>query len=267
MLRRSPAIPALLLGLALAAGAHAQTAPPRSGPDAGKGQPRAAPSRPPPAPAQPQAARPAPALLAAGQKIAGPFILSSADGSRACPMTLRAEAAGAVLAAVPDIPCPVISFVAQIVGWLPDPSGAIRLLAADGRTVAEFTEATGGAYEALREGDGVYFLTPPTAVVGVEVSPEEMIGDWILARAANAPPLCRWTLTDEPAPGGAFKVRVAAGCDAVLADFAAPIWRIEGGNVVVGGRPESTPLRFARQEDGGWAKTPERGRPLLLLRP
>lgn len=222
---------------------------------------------------KPAATRPAkvdPALQAAAQTIAGPFTLTSADGTRTCVVVLRADPAPgpapAFLVTQDAGTCTAIAFVPQLAAWMPDPSGAVRLLDGQGRLVAEFTEATGGSYEALREGDGVYFLAPPAAQSGLDVSVEEMTGDWDLARTVGKP-ICRWTLTAEPAPGGGRAVRVAPGCDAGLAQFAPVGWRIEGGNVLVESGAGASAVRFARQEDGSWAKVPERGRPLLLLRP
>lgn len=285
-MRFVPALSALILGAALTAPVVAQTP---SKPDATK--PGAAPVKPAPAnpapaaAAKPNAAKPDggkpdaprppaaaskvdPAILAAAQKAAGTFQLTSADGARSCTVTLVAEPAtgGFALDRARDA-CGAIPFMTQVLAWGPDPSGAIRLTGADGRTVAEFTEATGGSYEALRDGDGVYFLAPPTALAGLEAAPEEMLGDWQLFRTVGAAALCRWSLTDTPATAGSRKVQVAEGCASPLAEFAATAWRLEGGNVVVTSAAGQPALRFARQEDGTWAKTPERGRPLLLIRP
>lgn len=226
-----------------------------------------------PAAQKPAPARPAkidPALQAAAQKIAGPYLLSSADGARTCPLTLRADPAPgpapAFLVTLEAGACAAIPFASHLAAWTLDPSGAVRLLDGQGRLGAEFTEATGGSYEALREGDGVYFLGHPAAEASIEVSAEEMTGDWDLARVPGKP-ICRWTLSPELGPGGARAVRVAPGCEPGLAQFAPSGWRIEGGNVLVESGSGASTVRFARQEDGSWAKVPERGRPLLLLRP
>lgn len=271
----------LLLGAGMSAPALAQN-PSSSKSDAAK----PAPAKPPPQ--KPQGAKPSDSkpsdakagppkaeppkvdatLLASARTIAGNFLLSSADGARACAVMLQAEPekSGGFTIALPLDSCAVIPFAAAVRAWTPDPSGAVRLLGQDGRTIAEFTEATGGSYEALREGDGVYFLAPPGGLAGIEAPPEELLGEWILSRARGGPSLCRWILTDALA-GSGRKVEVAPGCTAPLSEFAPTIWRIEGGNVVINSGAGQSTLRFARQEDGTWAKTPERGRPLLLARP
>ncbi len=265
-MRFTLATPALLLGVLIAAAALAQTGAPAKPPVGGTAVP-AKPVPPKPQAAKPPAPKADPVLVAAAQKMAGAFSLSSADGTRTCPLTLKADPVGANFAATIDGgACSTIAFALQVSGWTPDDSGSIRLLSADGRLVSEFTESTGGVYEALREGDGVYFLASPAATVSADVSLEEMLGDWDLVRAAGSAALCRWTLTGDARPGGGYALRVTPGCNAALAEFSPSAWRIEGGNVVVTSASGATPLRFARQEDGGWAKTPERGRPLLLLR-
>ncbi|MFG1320498.1 protease inhibitor Inh/omp19 family protein [Xanthobacter autotrophicus] len=221
------------------------------------------------APRPPAPSRLDPAVRAAGARLAAPFRLGNADGSRSCPFALKAEPAGPGLAVDFDRPaCAIIAFSAQVVAWLPDPSGSLRLLNAQGRTVAEFTEGANGSFEALREGDGVYFLTNPSAAdEDTEIKVDEVVGEWDLARQAGTP-ICRWTLLDQPATNGKGKALViAAGCDPALLRFGPVAWDIEGGNILVRGDTDAAVIRFARQEDGGWARTPERGRPLLMNRP
>ncbi|MEW6255822.1 MAG: AprI/Inh family metalloprotease inhibitor [Pseudomonadota bacterium] len=263
----------LVLGATFAAPGLAQstTRPDAAKPPSATTKPppqRAQPANPKPDPSRSEPPKPDPALVAAAQRIAGSFLLASADGARSCSVALHAEAdrAGGFALALPLDSCAAIPFAALVRGWTPDPSGAIRLLGPEGRTIAEFTEATGGSYEALREGDGVYFLAPPGGLQGIEAPPEELLGEWSLSRARGGPVQCRWILTDTPV-GSGRKVEVAPGCTSPLSEFAPTTWRIEGGNVVVASGSGQTTLRFARQEDGTWAKTPERGRPLFLARP
>lgn len=250
-----------LLGLLVAAGLAAP-APVLAAPGDALAQKQA------PAPAPAPAVRLDPAVREAGARLAGAFQLTSADGARACAFTLKPDAGGPGLAVDFDRDaCGVIAFSSQVVAWLPDPSGSIRLINAQGRTVAEFTEASGGSYESLREGDGVYFLASPNAVDTTELKVEEVVGDWDLARTAGTP-VCRVTLLEETAAGGTgHRLAIAPGCDSALLRFAPVAWDIEGGNILVRGEGSGALIRFARQEDGGWARTPERGRPLLMTRP
>ncbi|MGU3494979.1 AprI/Inh family metalloprotease inhibitor [Xanthobacteraceae bacterium A53D] len=217
--------------------------------------------------ANPAAKAPDGALRADAERRAGPLVLASADGERTCPVQLKtATAGGGFSLSFGGDGCPMMPFTAEVAAWVPDPSGAILFLTAQGRQVAEFTEGAGGAYEALREGDGVYFLAPASMLQEDMVRPEEMLGEWDIARTAGTP-LCRWVFSEAAAKGGGLTVSVSPGCDAGLAAFAPAAWHLEGGNVLVTSRAGATTLRFARQEDGGWAKIPERGRPLLMSRP
>ncbi|MFG1377740.1 protease inhibitor Inh/omp19 family protein [Xanthobacter autotrophicus] len=234
-----------------------------------RGDAPSGPTAPTAAPRPPAPPRLDPAVREAGARLAAPFRLTNADGARSCSFALKAEQAGPGLAVEFDRQaCAIIGFSAQVAAWLPDPSGSLRLLNVQGRTVAEFTEATNGSYEALREGDGVYFLANPAAAdedTGIKV--EEVVGEWDLARQAGTP-VCRWTLLDQPATNGNGKaLAIASGCDAALLRFGPVAWDIEGGNILVRGDTDAAVIRFARQEDGGWARTPERGRPLLMNRP
>lgn len=220
---------------------------------------------------QQSGARPDPAVKDLAAQKAKDYVLASADGERQCPLTLKADPAAQGFLLQFDRPIceAALPFLSQVAGWVPDESGALHFLNAQGRTVAEFTEATGGSYEALREGDGVYFLSDPGMKEGTEVTEAEVSGDWDLAAGAAggaAKPLCRWTLTDVPAPKGGKAVKVAPGCDAALERLAPVAWQLEGGNILITPR-SGAPIRFARQEDGGWARVPERGRPLLMSRP
>ncbi|MFG1477812.1 AprI/Inh family metalloprotease inhibitor [Xanthobacter sp. V4C-4] len=225
-----------------------------------------APAAPPRPQAPAAAARPDDPLQKAVERLAGPFRLTSADGERRCDLLLSPQPSGAGFAVTLDRrACAAIVFAAQVGAWTPDASGSIRLLNEHGRTIAEFTEATGGSFEALREGDGVYFLGPPTALDAGAAAVDEVTGDWLLGRGAG--PVCRWTLTDARAARGGYLVQVAPDCDESLTRFAPATWEMSGGNILVRGVADGPTIRFARQEDGTWARIPERGRPLLMTRP
>lgn len=204
---------------------------------------------------------------ASAERLAGALRLTSADGERRCDITLTTQPSGPGLAVELDrAACAAIAFSAQVAAWLPETMDAIRLLGSDGRILAEFTAGTGGSFEALREGDGVYFLGPPAALESADATPEEMLGEWVLIREAGAP-ACRWTFTDLPAPQGGYVIDLGADCDAPLTRFAPASWEITGGNVLVHSSTGGGSIRFARRDDGNWARIPERDRPLLMSRP
>lgn len=202
----------------------------------------------------------------AAEALAREYRLTSADGKRRCALTLGSGAAGPGFSLALDrAACAEIAFAAVVAAWAPDAAGSIRLLDSRGQLVAEFTEAAEGSFEALREGDGVYFLEPPAAPPA-PVEEGAVVGDWVLLREAGTP-VCRWTLTDTPAPDGGKRVEVAAGCDPFLTQFAPISWVMSGGNILVKGAADGTSIRFALQDDGVWARIPERSRPLHMTRP
>ncbi|HSI41680.1 MAG TPA: AprI/Inh family metalloprotease inhibitor [Xanthobacteraceae bacterium] len=206
--------------------------------------------------------------VAAVTALAGSFKLSNADGDRVCDMVLKPEpAAGGFAVAFDRAACAAsIGFAVDVAAWSPGPGDAIRLLGAKGRLVAEFTEGVGGTWEALREGDGVYFLTNPSiGDPSEQAQPADLVGLWEVARTPGRT-VCRFTLADTPTDNGAFVLKVEPGCEATLARFAPVRWRLERGDLVVASAKGDT-LRFAPQEDGVWAKVPEGNRPLLLTRP
>ncbi|MDO8534074.1 MAG: protease inhibitor Inh/omp19 family protein [Xanthobacteraceae bacterium] len=210
------------------------------------------------------AGKPDPAEVRA---LAANYELANADGNRKCPMTLETRHAGPGFAlAYNRSQCSqLFGFLGEVAAWLPGIAGAILFVRSNGRTVAEFTEGVGGVYEAIREGDAVYFLANLQFVDPSE-RPQitDLFGDWNLSRPGAAP-ICRITLSDE-ATGEMFVVRMQPGCDATVARFEPVSWRLDRDDVVLLS-PRGDVMRFGRQEGGGWAKVPETPRPLLMTRP
>jgi hypothetical protein len=160
----------------------------------------------------------------------------------------------------------LFGFLAEVRAWRPGPAGSIRFVGENGRTVAEFTEGVGGEYEAIREGDGVYFLANLQFVDPKEFAqPADLIGDWNVSRP-NGPALCRLHFTDQPSPDEGYVLRVDPGCDPALANFGPVSWRIDRGDVVLQSQAGDK-LRFGKQESGDWAKVPDRPGPLVMTRP
>jgi hypothetical protein len=206
--------------------------------------------------------------VAAARALASSYQLADAIGERRCPMTLEAKAALPGFALVFDkAACnPLFGYLGEVVAWQPAPAGGIYFVNAKGTVIAEFTEGVGGVYEAIRENDGVYFLSNlRIADPGTFVQVGDMVGDWLLRRP-QGPPLCRITLTDQPAGEERYALRVGEKCDTAITNFAPVAWRLDRGDfVLISGKDER--LRFGRNDDGIWAKVPDRPRPLLMTRP
>lgn len=226
----------------------------------------AAAQAPDPGASEPRLAEP-PAIPDAKQ-LAANYQLSSALGDRKCDIVLEAKAAGPGHALVYDrAECGALfGFLKDTVAWLPGIGGSIRFVNAGKRTASEFTEGVGGQYEALLEGDGVYFLSNLQFAQAPDVPTfADAMGEWNISRP-NGPAICNLTLTDQPAGDDMFKAAVKVGCDPAIVRFGPVKWYLDRGDIVLFSAKDER-LRFGRQPEGNWTKIPEQPRPLSLSRP
>jgi hypothetical protein len=221
-----------------------------------------------PAAAQESDAPPALPGVEEARLLAGDYELRSADGTHTCPVTLQSRAGrtGFPLTFGRKECTPFFAFLGEVISWHPGIAGSIAFLAKDGRVVAEFAEGVGGVYDAIRENDAVYFLANLKFVEPAHtVRVVELLGDWNLSRPGGAP-ICRITLSDELLAENTFAVRLHPGCDAAIERFGPRTWQLTVGDIVVSAE-NGDQLRFGRQEDGSWARVPDRPRPLIMTRP
>jgi len=206
--------------------------------------------------------------LAELRALAANYELANADGDRKCKITLDQKPAGSAFTLVYDRPecIKLFGFLGEVTAWAPGPAGSIKFVRANGRMVAEFTEGVGGVYEAIREGDAVYFLANLQFVDPKEFAqPADMIGNWNISRP-NGTTVCQLVFTDQPSQDEGFQLSVQPDCDATLLRFDPASWRLERGDVVLQSK-QGERLRFGKQEGGDWAKVPELPRPLVMARP
>lgn len=223
----------------------------------------------------PNAAPPGPALdtvvrpfIPDAKSLASNYELASGSGDRKCAITLepRPSGPGFFLAYNKSECTPLFGFLSETVAWLPGVAGSIRFVNGARRTVAEFTEGVGGQYEALRDGDGVYFLSNLQMVEPVEVPKvAELLGDWNLARPGGGS-ICTLTFTEQQVREEVYTVTVKPGCDQTIARFAPVVWFLDRGDIVLLSAKDER-FRFGRQQEGGWAKVPDTPRPLVMVRP
>jgi hypothetical protein len=223
-------------------------------------------------PAAAQAPNPAPPpdapAIPDAKTLATNYELASALGDRKCPVALDAKPAGPGFTLVYDktVCQPLFGFLNETVAWVPGIAGSIRFVNAARRTVSEFTEGVGGRYEALREGDGVYFLVNLQFVDPGEMPQfADLLGEWNLARPGG-PPICTISLTDQSTVENAFVVTVKPECDQSVTRFGPVSWMLDRGDIILLSA-KGDRLRFGRQQEGGWAKVPDTPRPLLMARP
>jgi hypothetical protein len=220
------------------------------------------------------------ALLAAGaakaqendaaRGLASNYQLADAVGERKCAMLLDARSVpGGYLLSFDRAACrATFAHLADVAAWQPAPAGGINFVTAKGAVITEFSEGVGGVYEAIRENDGVYFLTNLKIADTSETKIDDIAGDWNLSRP-DGPTICRIMLTKEAAGDNRFAIRLASGCDSAIAAFGPAAWQLSNGDVVLYSKGGEV-IRLGRNEEGVWARVPDqknpRPRPLLMTR-
>jgi hypothetical protein len=200
--------------------------------------------------------------------LAADYELTNAPGDKKCAVTLELKpVAAGYLLAYDHAQCrPLFGFLLETVAWLPGIAGSIRLVNSAKQTVAEFTEGVGGQYEALLEGDGVYFLSNLQFVNPSDVPQfSDVVGDWNISRP-DGPAICSLRLTEQTAGEGLFAVTVKPGCDPSIVSFGPSKWFMDRGDIVFLSVKDAR-MRFGRQPEGDWVKIPERPSPLRMTRP
>lgn len=209
--------------------------------------------------------------LEAARTLASNYQLSDANGERKCAVTLEAKTSAPGFALIFDrAEClPLFGYLADTAAWKPAPGNGIYLINAKGVLIAEFTEGVGGVYEALRERDGVYFLTNLRVADNAALQPSDLAGEWNLSRP-NGPVLCRITLTLEAAAEQRLKLAVAPKCDNAITSFGPVAWQINNGDVLLFSE-KGEQIRLGRNDEGVWMRMPDRNqakpRPLQMTRP
>jgi hypothetical protein len=206
----------------------------------------------------------------AARALASNYQLADALGERKCPILLEAKSApGGFALSFDRTACrAAFAHLADVAAWQPAPAGGINLVTAKGLVITEFSEGVGGVYEAIRENDGVYFLTNLRIADTSETKIDDIAGEWNLSRP-DGPAICKLTLTKEVAGNNRFAIRLAPGCDGAITAFGPVSWQLSNGDVVLYSK-ESDVIRLGRNEEGVWARVPDqkqsRPRPLLMTR-
>jgi hypothetical protein len=202
--------------------------------------------------------------------LASNYQLADALGERKCPIMLEARTASPGFAMTFDRTACSKAFahLTEVVAWQPAPAGGINFVNAKGVAITEFSEGVGGVYEAIRDNDGVYFLTNLRIADTPDTEPTDLLGNWSLSRPGG-PTICTITLTNEAAGEGRFTLRIAPGCDSAITAFAPASWQLSSGDILMFSKSGSL-IRLGRNEEGIWSRLPDqfqpRPRPLLMTR-
>jgi Protease inhibitor Inh len=207
---------------------------------------------------------------AGAKTLASNYQLADALGERKCAVTLETRTASPGFALTFDRPvCGLVfAFLADVTAWQPAPAGGINFVNAKGAVITEFTEGVGGVYEAIRENDGVYFLSNLKVADTSETQAADLLGEWSLSRPGG-PTICRITLTNDPTPDQRPTVRVTSGCDSAITSFGLASWQLSNGDVLLYS-VNGDIIRLGKNEEGVWSRVPDqkqsRPRPLLMTR-
>jgi hypothetical protein len=212
-----------------------------------------------PAPA-PTPAAPSDAVKA----MAGKWEFSNADRDKVCSIVFRTDpaAAGSMKLEFDQACYGHFPFIKEVVGWRLNENDFLRLLNAKGKSVLEFSEVENKMFEAPRSGEGILFIQSLAAVVP-DVTTEQMNGEWTIVRGTGKV-ICTLTFSGT-AVGDSFALKLAPGCDPLVARFNPVSWRIDRGGLTLSSARGDTWL-FEADDPANWHRIPPTNDPVLLVR-
>jgi hypothetical protein len=194
----------------------------------------------------------------------GTWEFSNADREKTCAVTFRNENGKAGKRIEFEPKCVTLfPFVTDIVGWRLNDNDFLRLLDAQGESILEFNEVESGMFEAPKPGEGILFIQNPTDLGAPPKTAEQITGDWSVVRRTGKP-ICELGLTNT-AQGEEFIVRVAPGCDPVVARFGPTTWQMDRGDIVLRSANGQS-WRFEEGEEQKWQRDPPTANPLFMVR-
>jgi hypothetical protein len=199
----------------------------------------------------------------AAKAMIGNWEFSNADHDKSCRFAFRADVSAGGYKVDLDRNCATLfPSTKDIAGWTLDSYGTLRLLDSRGNALIELVEAETGIFDGFQPGEGRYVLQSAAAVPAR--SPEDLVGDWAIARGAGKP-ICLLTLANSPAGTENLALKVKPGCDAFVARFGPAFWRIDRGDLVLLSARGQT-WRFEEDDLNTWLRVPETADPVLLVR-
>lgn len=184
----------------------------------------------------------------------GSWEFSNADRDKICTAIFKADKTAVGFKVEFDANCAnLFPLVSGVAGWAFPDNDLLRLLDAQGRALAEFSEVEDGIYEAPTPGVGVLFLQNAAAAATPAKTPQQITGNWNVMRGEKT--LCSLALT-ATAVKDAFTLSVKPGCDPSIAGQNFAQWRLEREELVLV-PTRGNPWRFEEIENGTWRRLPE----------
>jgi hypothetical protein len=212
----------------------------------------------------PALAQTPPTLGDSAKAVIGTWEFSNADRDKLCSATFKSDPSPVGFKVEFDKNCATLfPLVADVVGWKFPDNDLLYLLDAQGNALVEFSEVEDGIYEAPTPGVGVLFLQNAASAGPPPKTPEQVAGNWAIARAGG-PPLCQLTLATT-ASGDGLALTVKPGCAADLARLDFARWQIDRGELVLT-PARGNPWRFEAVDDANWRRLPESTDQIMLVR-
>jgi hypothetical protein len=206
----------------------------------------------------------APVLGDSAKGVIGSWEFSNADRDKICTATFKSDPTPVGFKVEFDKNCVnLFPIVASVAAWVFPDNDLLRLLDAQKKTLIEFSEVEDNIYEAPTPGLGVIFLQSAAAAEPAAKAPEQVAGDWTIARA-NGAPLCQVSLTTTAA-GDNLVLTVKPGCAASIAQLNFTQWRIDRGELMLIGE-RGNPWRFEVVDDVSWRRLPESVNSFMLVK-
>lgn len=203
------------------------------------------------------------ALGDSAKAMIGNWEFSNADRDKVCTITFKADRTAVGFKAEFNSGCTALfPLVHDVAGWSFPDNDLLRLLDAQGRALAEFSEVEDGIYEAPTPGVGVLFIQNAASAAPPAETPQQIAGTWTVMQGERT--LCSLSLTAN-AVRDAFAMSVKPGCDASVARQNFTQWRFDREELVlVPARGE--PWRFEEIETNTWRRLPETVDALTLVK-
>ena len=195
----------------------------------------------------------------------GKWELSNADRDRTCQLTFKADPSGTLFKLDFDKTCATqMPELKDVIGWTIGGLDLVKLMDGKGKPVFEFSEVESGIFEAQRPGEGIFFMQNAAAAAVVNISLEQMAGDWGVVRGSGKT-VCTITLTNAAAGDDAFVLRLKPGCEAFVTNFGPAAWYLDRGELVLKSKAGRF-WRFEANDPTNWQRVPEGREPINLVR-
>jgi hypothetical protein len=197
----------------------------------------------------------------------GSWEMSNAERDKACYVNFKLDPAPPGRTIEQDKACTAtLPILKNVVAWVIGKDDALQLVDAKGKVIVEFTEVENGLFESAHTADMLYFLQTAAAAEGRGRTPDDMFGNWAIARGASGRLICQFTLENTAADTDSFAITVRPGCDSLVTNFSPRAWRMDRGQFVLLSS-KGDPWRFEESDVAStWKRIPEGRNPLLMMK-